>query len=188
MFINLVLTIVYGIFVLKTSIDALAPTLPMACVWQHHATFKQPQSNKVLSVVGTAVVIAATCVIFVLGTWYLHMRRQRWGKIVRVLSLVVLAAMAVGAAVRVIMVSQAFGTPSVDLQDQAEKQWSFGQLLTMLLLILPFISALEILRGEMRVPQSNQHLDGDQQPLTGNEELKPVGDARFTYQPNPLFR
>lgn len=58
-------------------------------------------------------------------------------------------AMAIAAAVRVILVSQAFGTPSVKLDDSGEKDWSFGQLLTMLLLVLPFISALEIYRGEI---------------------------------------
>lgn len=41
-----------------------------------------------------------------------------------------------------------FGTPSVELATEGEKQWGFGQLLTMLLLILPFVTALEVFRGE----------------------------------------
>jgi hypothetical protein len=60
-------------------------------------------------------------------------------------------AMAIAAAVRVILVSLAFGSPSVVLDDTGEKDWSFGQLLTMLLLVLPFISALEIYRGKLLI-------------------------------------
>lgn len=74
---------------------------------------------------------------------------QQWfGATIRSAALLALMAMAVGAAVRVLMVSQAFGTPSAPLEDNGEKVWSFGQLLTMFLLLLPFVSALEIFRGE----------------------------------------
>lgn len=34
MFVNLALSVVYGIFVLQTNMNNLAPTLPIACVWQ----------------------------------------------------------------------------------------------------------------------------------------------------------
>lgn len=115
--------------------------------------------------------------------------RQIWGKSVRAVCLVVLMAMAVAAAVRVVLVSQAFGTPSVKLNDAGEKDWSFGQLLTMLLLVLPFISALEIYRGELypfilttewllttstgetKVPQATAagYADSEQIPLTSSE-------------------
>lgn len=148
MFVNMVLTIVFGVFVLESNIESLAPTLPIRCVWaEEHVKSGDKQGNTTLSVIGTIAVIAASAIIFALGTWYLHMRRQRWGKVVRCVSLVVLMAMAIGAAVRVIIISQAFGSPSVKLADTGEKEWSFGQLLTMLLLLLPFVSALEIFRG-----------------------------------------
>ena len=148
MFVNLLLNVLLGIFVLETNLKSLAPTLPIACVWEPHAETTKPQSNKTISVVGTIAVIAVTCILFGLSTWYLHMRRQTWGKIVRIVGLLLLAAMAIGAAARVIIASQAFGTPSVTLTGLSESSWSFGQLLGMLMLILPFISALEILRGE----------------------------------------
>ena len=60
--------------------------------------------------------------------------------------LLVLVAIGVGAAIRVILLSQAFGTPSVSLNDTAEKDWSFGQLLPLLLLLLPLLSTIEIIR------------------------------------------
>ncbi|KAF2722992.1 hypothetical protein K431DRAFT_319378 [Polychaeton citri CBS 116435] len=187
MFVSLVLNIVFGVFVLETNMEALAPTLPIACVWQEHAKSKESQSSKPLSVIGTVAVIAASCIIFVLATWYLHMRRQRWGKVIRVLSLLVLTAIAIGAATRVIIISQAFGSPSVVLSDQGEKEWSFGQLLTMLLLLLPFVSALEIFRGQIQIPKASAHAESDQLPLAGNdEELKPV--QRYTYQPSPFTK
>lgn len=148
MFVNLVLTIVFGIFVLKTNLQSMSPTLPMACVWQAHDRSEKAQGNRTLSVVGTIAVIAASSIVFILGTWYLHMRKIVWGKIVRFVSLVVLLVIAIGATVRVVLISQALGgDPAVNLSDSGETEWSFGQLLTMLLLILPFISALEIFRG-----------------------------------------
>ncbi|ETN44128.1 uncharacterized protein HMPREF1541_10678 [Cyphellophora europaea CBS 101466] len=149
MFVNLVLTTVFGIFVLQTNMRNLSPTLPIACVWQEHATGESGRSNSAVSVAGTIAVIAASCIIFVLSTWYLHMPKLVWGKVVRVVCLIVLMAIAIGAAARVIIISQAFGSPSVDLSDRGEKQWTFGQLLTMLLLLLPFVSALEIFRGTL---------------------------------------
>ena len=157
MFISLMLTIVYGIFVLETNMESLSPTLPIACVWQDHAKDTGGRSNSGVSLAGTIVVIAASCIIFVLSTWYLHMPKLIWGRVVRVTCLIVLMAIALGAATRVIIISQAFGSPSVDLSDEGEKQWSFGQLLTMLLLILPFVSALEIVRGMPAIPLPHWH-------------------------------
>lgn len=153
MFINMVLTIVFGVFVLETNMRNLAPTLPVGCIWQEDVAEgdQSKGNNNVSSVVGTIAVIAANAIVFALGTWYLHMRRQRWSKIVRCLSLLALMAMAIGAAFEVIYNSQALGSlPSdVKLSDTAEREWSFGQLVAMLLLVLPFISALEIYRGEV---------------------------------------
>ena len=85
--------------------------------------------------------------------------------------------MGVGATVRVVMESQAFGHPpeAVHLVGPSEGNWSYGQLLSLLLLILPIISTLEILRGETRTPPSR--VDDDTTPLY-------VGDME--YQPNPF--
>lgn len=190
LFVSLALSVTFGIFVLEGNMENLAPTLPMACVWQNHTKDSAAQGNSVASVIGTIAVIVANGILFIAGTWYLHLRRQIWGKTVRMIGLLVSSAIAIGAAVRVILISQAFGTPSVPLSDQGEKNWSFGQLLTMLLLILPFVSALEIYRGEMQVPQANAYADSDQVLLTGGDasELKPVSDNRYAYQPNPIFR
>ena len=54
------------------------------------------------------------------------------------------------------MVSQAFGSPPsyLNLVGSSEKEWSFGQLLSLLLLVLPVISTVEIMRGEIRVTPS----------------------------------
>lgn len=151
MFINLLLNILLGIFVLQSVMKNLATTLPFGCVWEPHAEQEDgPRPSKVLSVVGTIAVMAVSVVTFALATWYLHMRRQRWGKIVRSVGLLLLAAMAVGAAVRVIMVADAFGGSNVPLRGPSEASWSFGQLLAMLVLLLPFISALEIFRGGLQ--------------------------------------
>jgi hypothetical protein len=146
MFINLVLSCVSGIFVLMSVMKDLQPTLPIGCVWEipsHSAA-----SNSGISVAGTIAVMAGQCIFFALAVWYLHVRERGWLKIVQVLGLLVLVAMGAGAAIRVIMVSQAFGTASVPLADKWEKEWSFGQLLSLLLLLLPLVSAIEIMRGK----------------------------------------
>ena len=49
------------------------------------------------------------------------------------------------------MLSSAFGSPSVKLADGGERTWNFGQLLSMLMLLLPIVSTVEMLRGEIAV-------------------------------------
>lgn len=188
MFVNMVLTIVYGVFVLENNLERLSPTLPIACVWVDHAKSDDGHGDSTISVIGTIAVIAASCIIFALGTVYLHLRKTTWGGIVRCIALLVLFAIAIGATIRVIMISQAFGHPSVNLADDGEKIWSFGQLLTMLLLVLPLVSALEIFRGQLQVPHSDVDGDADQIPLTGGATGELKHGARYTYQSNPFHR
>lgn len=195
MFVNMALGVVLGVLVLEVQLKKLPATMPVGCVWNEgflsgSARQEGDGGNNVLSIVATIAVIAATCVIFALGTWYLHLRVQVWGRLVRVLSLVTLFAIAVAATVRVVTVSQAFGTPSVELSDEGERQWSFGQLLALLLLVLPFISALEIYRGQLKVAvcenEKAQVVELDQVPLTAVNGKAAVN--RYTYQPNPWFK
>jgi hypothetical protein len=178
MFVSLALTVIFGVFVLQANMNNLAPTLPISCVWEDHAKSETSKSNSGLSLAGTIAVIAANGIIFVLSTWYLHMPNIGWGKSVRVVCWLALTAIAIGAAVRVLIASQAFGSPSVDLADEGEKLWGFGQLLTMLLLILPFVSALEIFRGEMAVPKAKACPD-DRVPLTSQTEDFGEGGQAF---------
>src|SRR5262249_46659302 len=151
----------YGIFVLKWVGKDLSPTLPIGCVWVVDGPGNSAP-NAGLAYVGTIAVIAGNCVIFALATWYLHNRRQRFYNVIQVVGLVMMFAIAVGAAVRAVLLSQAFGTPSVPLADQGEKEWSFGQLVGLLLLFLPVISAVEISRGEICVPPP---VPDDKEPL-----------------------
>ncbi|KAI6783172.1 uncharacterized protein J7T54_000674 [Emericellopsis cladophorae] len=148
MFVNLALSCVCGIFILQAVAKGLDDqTLPIACVWEVGGN--GAPSNAGLSYVGTIVVIVGNCAVFALATWYLHSARQRFFKIIQGTGIFLMAAVAIGAAVRIILLSQAFGNPSVELDDQGEKEWIFGQLLSMLLLVLPLVSVVEIYRGEM---------------------------------------
>jgi hypothetical protein len=152
MFINLVLSCVFGIFVLMAVMKDLKPTLPIACVWElppHSAS-----SNAAISIAGTIAVIAGNCLVFGFGVWYLHSQKKKWLKFFQLVGLIILLASGAGAAIRVILLSQAFGTPSVPLNDTGEKDWSFGQLLPLLLLLLPLISAIEIYRGTYHIQAS----------------------------------
>ncbi|TLD28036.1 hypothetical protein E2P81_ATG06382 [Venturia nashicola] len=176
MFVNLVLSIVFGVFVLQAVMKDLKPTLPIACVWQvpsHSAA-----SNAAISIAGTIGVIAGQCIVFILGVCYLHSKRRAWLKWIQAAGILFLFAIAVGAAIRVILLSQAFGTPSVPLNDTGERDWGFGQLLSMLLLLLPLISAVEIYRGEMNVPSPQDH----GAPVYNNKT-----DGQELFQPNPYW-
>ena len=146
MFVNLVLSMVSGIFILETVMKDLQPTLPIACVWdvQSHSA----ASNAQISIAGTIAVMAGNAIFFALGVWYFHVKDPKWLKIVQICGLLMLIAIGAGAGIRVMLLSQAFGSPSVKLQDLGEKEWSFGQLLPLLLLLLPLVSAMEIIRGK----------------------------------------
>ncbi|KAJ6786297.1 hypothetical protein PWT90_10625 [Aphanocladium album] len=185
MFVNLALSCVSGIFVLQLVSKGMTfSTLPVACVWDGGAAdFGKPPSagSDVLSYIGTIAVIAGNVVIFVLATWYLHSRAQRWYKTIQIVGLLVMTGIAVGAAVRIILLADAFGTPSVTLTDAGEKQWSFGQLLSMLLLALPLVSAIEIYRGDVQMAPP---VEDERQPLFDGE-LQSRPSNKF--QPNPFF-
>jgi hypothetical protein len=145
MFVNLVLSVVSGIFILMATMKDLKQTLPIACVWQVSST--GAPSNAGISVAGTIAVISGQCIFFGVGVWYLHIKQRRWVTLIQTVGLLVMVVIGATAAVRVVLLSQAFGTPSVPLADDGEKDWSFGQLLPLLLLLLPLVSAVEIMRG-----------------------------------------
>ncbi|KAJ5058837.1 hypothetical protein J3E74DRAFT_273749 [Bipolaris maydis] len=178
MFVNMSLGILSGIFILQTVMKNMSPRLPIACVW--HVENKGSSDNAALSVAGTIAVIAGQVVTFSFATWYLHNRSNpRWLKTVQVIGLFACLAMGIGATTRVILESQAFGSPpeSVHLVGPSEGNWSFGQLLPLLLLVLPIISTIEIARGEELKPKSK--VDDDTTPLFAN-------GSDMEFQPNPL--
>lgn len=184
MFVNLALSCVYGGFVLKTVQTNLTDsTLPISCVWDPDAdtSGSSGATNVGLSYFGTIAVIAINAIIFLLATWYLHSRDQKFYRITQIVGLVLMTASAVGATVRVAVLSQAFGHPSVPLADEGEKSWSFGTLLSLILLILPLISVVEILRGEVSCAPPLPDDSDKSRLLGGNEnELHP-------FQPNPFW-
>ena len=147
MFVNLLLSIVSGIFVLMTVMKSLPATLPISCVWQ--VPSRGHASNAGISIAGTIAVMVGQLLFFMIGVWYLHVKNRAWLKAIQLVGLLALAALGVGAAVRVVLLSQAFGKASVPLADTGEKDWSFGQLLPLLLLLLPLMSAVEIMRGKI---------------------------------------
>jgi hypothetical protein len=182
MFVNLALGVLSGIFILQTVLKNMEPRLPIACVWEVKS--QGSSGNAALSVTSTIAVIAGQVIVFTLSTWYLHARvNPRWMKSVQVLCLAILLAMGIGATVRVCIESQAFGSPpkSLNLVGPSEGDWSFGQLVPLLLLALPFISTVEIMRGETRTPPSR--VDDDSQPLFAGGN----NDVEFQYQPNPML-
>jgi hypothetical protein len=184
MFVNLALSCVCGVFVLQAVGTGLEDgTLPIACVWEVKGD-KGSSSNAGLSYAGTIAVISGNCLIFVLATWYLHNRKQRFQKIVQVGGIVLMTAIAIGVAIRIVLLSQAFGKPSVKLSDEGEKNWGFGQLLSMLLLILPLVFVVEVYRGEVKLVESGG--SPCERVYTGESSSRDGGSSNYL-RPNPFL-
>lgn len=183
MFVNLALSSISGIFILKAVSKGMVhnETRPIACVWEVDGN--GASSNASISYIGTIAVIAANGIIFLLATWYLHRREQRFFKSVQIVGILLMAGSAIGAGVRIILESQAFGHPSVKLSDKGEMKWSFGQVLSMLLLALPLVSAIEIYRGDVKVAPNEEE---ERKPLFDGE-LQPPVHPYNKFQPNPFW-
>lgn len=171
MFVNLALSCVYGVIVLegkRKGWDARG-TLPVGCIWAADSATGLEEDKKVaggLDYVGTIVTIAGNVVVFGLATWYLQSRRQKWYRIVQLVGMLLMMGIAIGAAVRVFLLSQAFGKPDVQLSDEGEKQLGFGSLLGLLMMALPIISIIEIKRGDVMVaPPLRDDASDDEKPL-----------------------
>ncbi|KAJ4413412.1 hypothetical protein N0V85_003570 [Neurospora sp. IMI 360204] len=170
MFVNLALSCVYGVVVLEGKRKGWAGTLPVGCIWAANSVSGvEGEEKKVaggLDYVGTIVTIAGNVVVFGLATWYLQSRRQKWYRIVQLVGMLLMMGIAVGAAVRVFLLSQAFGKPDVQLSDEGEKQLGFGSLLGLLMMALPIISIIEIKRGDIVVaPPLRDDVSDDEKPL-----------------------
>ncbi|KLU91001.1 hypothetical protein MAPG_09526 [Magnaporthiopsis poae ATCC 64411] len=205
MFVNLALSCLYGVYMLRATAQNLEPTMPIACVWGGGGTNTTNTTSssgpgggdRALNYIGTSAVIAGNCAVFALATWYLHSRSQRFYKTIQVVGVVLMVAIAVGAAVRIGLLSQAFGTPTVPLADRGETEWSFGQLLSLLMLLLPAISVLEIYRGDLKVAppvEDKSYLDGSASSPGAREEEEMQKNPRVrtnqnnnTFDPNPFF-
>lgn len=182
MFVNLALSCVCGVFVLQAVAKGLEnDTLPIACVW--HIDGNGAPSNAGISYVGTIVVIAGNCVIFGLATWYLHDRKQKFQRVIQIAGVLLMLGIAIGATVRIVLLSQAFGEPSVELSDNGEQDWGFGQLLSMLLLILPLVLIVEVYRGEVKLAEST---DSGCQRLSDTEDGRRGDGLSHTFQPSPF--
>ncbi len=189
-FVNLVLSSLYGIFILKAVQNRINDsTFPVACVWEKtDGTSQTSAGNSALSYIGTIVVIAGNVVVFVLATWYLHSRTRRFFKIIQIAGLLLMIAISIGAVVRVALLADAFGgNHPVNLSDGGEKQWSFGQLLSLGMLLLPLVSIIEILRGEIKCAPPVADFREDKAGLLGENELQSNLPDRDSFQPNPFF-
>ncbi|KAI3327676.1 hypothetical protein HD806DRAFT_330904 [Xylariaceae sp. AK1471] len=186
-FVNLVLSSLYGIFILEAVKDGINDsTFPIACVWD--GSTQTSTGNIGLSFFGTIVVITGNIVVFGLVTGYLHSRTQRFYKIIQVVGLLLMTAISIGAIVRVSLLADAFGANHpIKLSDDGEKQWSFGQLLSVGMLLLPVVSIIEILRGEIKCAPPVADYGDDKVRLLGENELQSNPQNQASFQPNPFF-
>ncbi|KAI1272640.1 hypothetical protein F5Y07DRAFT_379386 [Xylaria sp. FL0933] len=189
-FVNLVLSSLYGVYILRAvQVGINDSTFPIACIWaKTDGTGQASTGNSGLSFFGTIVVIAGNVIVFVLATWYLHSRTQRFYKIIQIVGLLLMTAISIGAVVRVSLVSDALGGDHpIKLSDGGERQWSFGQLLSVGMLLLPLVSIIEILRGEIKCAPPVADAGEEKASLLGDSEhqMNPLDQTSF--QPNPFF-
>lgn len=181
MFVNMGLSITYGVYILEAVRTGVASTpVPIACAFRPDADASP--GNVALSFAGTIAVIASNVVVFVLSSWFLHVRKTgKFAKAAKLGGVLLMGAIATGAIVRCAFESEAIGHgPSFPLDD-GETQWSFGQVLSVLVLLFPIVSVVEIVRGEMSMPPCEMS-DGDckSTPTGGALEMG-------NFQPNPFF-
>ncbi|KAJ8126341.1 hypothetical protein O1611_g7296 [Lasiodiplodia mahajangana] len=189
-FVNLVLSSLYGIFILKAVGDGINDsTFPIACVWEKTDTSGLASTgNNGLSYLGTIAVIVGNVVVFVLATWYLHSRTQRFYRIIQIVGLLLMTAISIGAITRVSLLADALGANHpIKLSDGGEKQWSFGQLLSIGMLLLPIVSIIEILRGEIKCAPPVADSGDDKDRLLGENEVELNSRHQASFQPNPFF-
>ncbi|KAI1128223.1 hypothetical protein F5Y10DRAFT_241127 [Nemania abortiva] len=189
-FVNLVLSSLYGIFILKAVGDGINDsTFPIKCVWQKTDTSGLTSTgNNPLSYLGTILVIGGNVIVFVLATWYLHSRSQRFYRIILIVGLLIMTAISIGAIIRVSLLADALGANHpIKLSDDGERQWSFGQLLSIGMLLLPVVSIIEILRGEINVAPPVADSGNDKDRLLGENEVELNTHDRVSFQPNPFF-
>ncbi|KAI1343860.1 hypothetical protein F5Y15DRAFT_368218 [Xylariaceae sp. FL0016] len=192
MFVNLVLSCVYGVYILQAVREGLSnSTLPVSCVWDDSDS-EGPANGAGVSYFLTVAVIAGNVIVFALSTWYLHNRAQKFYRVIQTVGLVIMTAFSIGAVVRVSLLADAFANPPIKLSDSGEQQWSFGQLLSVGMLLLPLVSVVEILRGEIKCALPVQDVGDDKARLLGEgqgDELQPAGSGqvRGSFQPNPLW-
>lgn len=169
MFVSLALSCVYGVIVLEGKRKGWEGTLPVGCIWAADSANGGEENKKVaggLDYVGTIVTVAGNVVVFGLATWYLQSRRQKWYRIVQLVGMLLMLGIAIGAVVRIFLLSQAFGKPDVQLSDEGEKHFGFGSILGLLMMALPIISIIEIKRGEVMVaPPLVDEVYDDEKPL-----------------------
>ncbi|KAI2625314.1 hypothetical protein GGS26DRAFT_593001 [Hypomontagnella submonticulosa] len=199
---NLVLSCVYGAYILRAVQRGINDsTFPVACIWDP-ATPDGPQPpNTAVSFAGTIAVIIGNVVIFGLATWYLHVRaHRRYYAVFQAVALLFMAAFAVGATVRVAYLADAFARAApIKLRDAGERDWSFGQWLSVGMLLLPLVSVVEILRGEIKcAPPVAADEEEDKGRLLGEEQelrMNPGGNGggggggrgAVDFQPNPFW-
>jgi hypothetical protein len=152
MLVNFILSCTYCAYVFRNTFINLPQTLPIQCAW-----IRDPDNARSplwgLGLAGALAAHIANLAILSLATFYLHYPGKRFPPIVRTMGLGVTIVFALGACTRAMLLSQAFGRPNVQLADMAERNWDHGQRLAMLLLPLPLISAVQIWRGELKIPK-----------------------------------
>ncbi|EEY17788.1 conserved hypothetical protein [Verticillium alfalfae VaMs.102] len=177
MFVNLGLSVVYGVFILRAVETGLADDpIPISCVWETNSG--NGSSNRSgLSYFGTIAVMAANVLVFALASWYLHcgssasQNRQAYGPRAP-------WRPGAGALFGAVLASDALGHgPSFELAP-GEEAWSFGQVLSVLVLLFPLVSMVEILRGELRVAPCD---------LSDGQACAPSDMEMNKFQPNPFW-
>jgi len=147
MFVNLMFSCVMSIFLFMEIQKQVTPTLPMACIFRDYPVITPRSISDIrISQAGTVSVIVGQCAIFIMSLLWLHSAKNGWYNPLRALSYLFLTAISIGGTVRIIQLSQVFGTPSVPLKDKTASVLNFGGVVMLCLLISPGLNAFRMYR------------------------------------------
>ncbi|KAH6676889.1 hypothetical protein F5X68DRAFT_278110 [Plectosphaerella plurivora] len=175
---NMGLSVTYGVYILEAVKSGIeGQPIPIECAWQPG----NGNSGSVgISFVGTIAVIVANAVVFILASGFLHVRKVgRLRTFLKLGGVLLMGAVAVGAIIRCAWEADAIGKGPAFEMDDGESTWSFGQVLSIIVLIFPLVSIVEIVRGDLHITPCDMS-EGDGRTEASTMELG-------NFQPNPFF-
>lgn len=176
MFVNLLLSCVFSIPLfqaLTKGFDSLP--VPIACVWKLDGEDVSYPSDSAPTPYIIIAALLTNSFTFGLAAWYLHKEHERFYMQAQAVGLTLMAVVVGWAGTEVTGISLVFRRPIVALGDFQETTWNYGQLLSVIYILLPTFTAVEMCRDSTtaKTPAEDNLQNTEVQPSSYMETLYP---------------